>query len=86
MVSKRDLEKMSLEELDQELIRLSGEKERVREEAARVTAVYDQKAAQADAERVAATLSDDAKAALAQVIKSEGIKPTSAVGTPGAKG
>lgn len=85
-MAKKDLESKSIEELEAIIQDITDRRIELRDEARDVQAVMNRKAAAAEAERLAANLSDDQKAALAQVIKAEGIKPTSAVGTPGAKG
>lgn len=72
-----------LAQLDAENEALSAERAGIQARQRELVARRDKVSAALDAKRLAATLSDPQKAALAQHIKAEGIAPTSAVGTPG---
>lgn len=83
-MTKKAYEDMTIEELEGELHRLGEERATIRGEAKQVHVALDGKMAERDAERLAATLSDDQKRALLQKIGAEGIASEEAVGTPGA--
>jgi len=68
-----DYEEMTVEELEEENLRLMGEKDKIRAEQLKIKAVLDKKVALRDAERKLATLSDSEKRALLQVIHTQGI-------------
>ena len=82
---KKDIDAMSLEELEALNQELMAEKESIRERQREVAAAMDARQAEADASRLMESMSEPQKAALAQVVKAEGIKPASKVGTPGGK-
>ncbi len=73
-------ENMSADDIEAELQSLSVQKDEIRDRQRALTAALDSKRGQEDAERRVAALSDPEKAALAQVLKAEGVKPRSAVG------
>jgi hypothetical protein len=53
MATKRDLQKMSIEDLTNEIVRLGNEREKIREEQAKVSAVRDEKLQKHYAEQLA---------------------------------
>lgn len=78
------LDEMSVEQLQAQLDRLNAERDALKEQIRRITPVLDAKQAQAAAGRKLAAMSDSERAALAQLLRTEGIPSGEAVGTPGA--
>lgn len=78
-MAKPNDDKMTLEELDAEIVRLQNE-EAPKAERLRATAAYDRAFAQAEVQRKLGTMSDAEKAALAQYVKADGIGSDEASG------
>jgi len=72
-------EQMTVEQLEAELQRISGERAALKEKAVAVHAVLDRRNAEAAARRKLAEMSDVEKAALAQIVAAEGIESGEAV-------
>ncbi len=72
-------EQMSVEQLEAELQRISGERAELKAQALSAHAVLDRRNAEAAARRRLATMSDVEKAALAQIVAAEGIESGEAV-------
>lgn len=79
-MAKRNYDKMTLEELDAEIIRLSNE-EAPKADRRAATEAYDRKFADAELDRRLATMSDAEKAALIQRVQADGVKSDGEVGT-----
>lgn len=74
-----NLEQMSVAELEAELARLTAERARMRDEGLKVHAALDRKQAAAAAQRTLDGMSDVERAALAQLVQTQGVVSEEAV-------
>jgi hypothetical protein len=83
MAAKRDLEKMSVEELEAESFRLDAEGQKIREQKRAVQDVLGAKNEANEAARKFENMSEPERRALLQHIKGRSIKSAEDVGSPG---
>lgn len=81
-MAKSNYENMTIDQLEEANRKLMAEKQALRSEQLRLHAVLDRKIARRRAEDIAATLGDDEKRELAQVIGPQGVETDEGVGTP----
>lgn len=83
MATKAELSKLSVDELEKEVVRLDKEIARLRDEKVKAARAMEAKVEEERAAKVVEGMSDSQRAALAQAIKVAPIADESAVGTPG---
>jgi len=79
----KKIENYTDEELDAKLIELGNERDKIKKEMRELTAESDKRFAQAEAKRKLELMSDTEKAALHQMIQTEGISSEEQVGRVG---
>lgn len=82
-MTRKQIESMDDEAIEKEMIALSDEKEKLRERQRALQDEVDRRHGAATAQRLAETLSSADRAALLQIIESEGIESEETAGTPG---
>jgi hypothetical protein len=75
--------KATVEEIDEELMKLGQKRDQIKAEMLDLTRVRDEKAALEAAEQRVATMSDPERAALLQTLQAGGIESDHKMGTPG---
>lgn len=84
MVSKKELEKLSVEDLEGEIAAVDKEMAKLHDEKLRIHDVMEAKVLAEQAERRVSGMGEAEREALAQAIKTVPIPSEEAVGTPGA--
>lgn len=78
-----DLERLSIEELEQELGEINSQRDELAVVARQVSAVLNRKVGEREVRRKLEKMSEGERAALAQIIRAEGIESGEAVGQIG---